>query len=354
MSNDFTTMNNPGFLYRAALLRPFPEWVENSPMPQKEEFEKKASTAFADPARRLLPICTKTAAFHSALNILAHPDNFDTDALGRVKEACAHYGIEQDILPYIDLFVEELEKSASDSEAPEGRFAIDDFVADEHYRLLPINNSDEVSESARDLAKMAADNRIHLLMLVPAAREIVKAAKDHGVTRLPDIVARYGYERHPDAEKSAKLIAGRENLCRDESLRPVLASNYAEALAQVETDPDGAMTKIAGIDDAAGIRVSHRQFSPVVNPYDIVFCGVLESEVEKCARQNVVVRDILIPLDEISKIDSTAAAFKLSKGAAESFSRLRDTDDARHLSLDIDTWDERDQRTLLRLAVDHA
>ena len=79
MTQDYTTINNPRFLFRAEMHQPFPDWVVSQAMPEAGEFTKKAASAFADPKRRLLPICSKSAAFHSAINIFAKPDAHETD-----------------------------------------------------------------------------------------------------------------------------------------------------------------------------------------------------------------------------------------------------------------------------------
>lgn len=354
MSEDFTSMNNPRFLYQAGLHHPFPDWVAAESMPEKADFEKKAAAAFADPARRLLPICTPSAAFHSAINVFARFNDFGEAAFERVKEACDHFGIEQDILPYAELFAGEFEKAAAIDDFDGGRFAIDDELGGERFRILPLNDKDDVASSAFDLAKMAADRRVHILMLVPAAREIVKAAADHGVERLPEIVVRYGTVRFPDAEQAAKLIEGREQFCKDASLRETVADDYREALEGLEESPDDALAKIAAIDHAAGVETSYKLSAAVPNPFDIVFSGPLESEAEKAATENVLIRDVLVPLTEIRRIGELDASYRLSKEAADHFLKLRGEGDARDLSLAVEHWDEEDQRTLLRLAVANA
>jgi hypothetical protein len=355
MSEDFTSLNNPSFLYRAGLHHPFPDWVVNEAMPEKSDFVEKSAAAFADPARRLLPICTPSAAFHSAINILACPEEFDEAAFERVKSACAHYGIEQDLLPYAELFADDIEKSAALNEFPEGRFAIDTLLGGEAYQLLPLNDGDDVASSAFDLAKMAADRRIPLLLMVPAAREIVKAAADYDVkTTLPEIVVRYGTPRFADADEAAKLIEGREQFCKDAGIRGEVAKLYQGALEGLEEDPDGAMEKIASIDHLTGIEPKYKVSAGVPNPFDIVFSGALESEAEKAATENLLVRDVLVPLEAVKQIPPLDADFRLSKEAAEDFAKLRETRDARDLSLAVENWPEEDQRTLLRLAVDSA
>lgn len=351
---DFTQMKNPWFLYRAELESPFPEWVANAPLPEREDFSKQASTAFADPENRLLPISTKEAAFHSAIEVFARCEEYSDDAFDRVKQACEYYGIEDDVLPYAEIFLEEIEKSAALDEPAEGRYAIDTELGGQNLRLLPLNDYEDVRESARELSKMAAEKRINLLMLVPAAREIVKAAGEHGVETLPETIVRFGYLRHADAEKSAALIEGREQYCKDPDLREVVKQDYQEAIAGVEDDPDDAMEKIAATDLVAGLRQELNIRSVIPNPYDVVFTGPLDIEVEKAASENILVRDVLIPLAAVSSIEKLDAEFRLSKSAAENFEKLRDCTDAKDWSIAIEQWEPDDQRTLLRMAAEAA
>jgi hypothetical protein len=353
--NDYTTLNNPRFMFRAEMHRPFPDWVVSEAMPEAADFLSKSAAAFADPQRRLLPICSKSAAFHSAINIFAQPDDFDEATLERVKEACAHYDIESDILPYAELFSDEFTKSASLDELAEGRYAISDEIDGEAFRLLPLNDADDVLGSSFELAKMASDNRIPLLMFVLASRAVVKAASDYNLTaRLPALITRHGIERFADAETAAAKISGREQFCKDASVREVVAADYLDAIKDMEADPDGAMLKIAAIDDFAGVSNNYRQSSLVPTAFDIVFGGALVEDAEKAARENVLVHDVLLPLEEVRAIAPMNAQYRLSKSAAETFARLRDTGDARDLSLAVENWDERDQRTLLRMTVEAA
>ena len=41
MTQDYTSMNNPRFLYLAALHQPFPDWVVKEAMPESDEFLPK-------------------------------------------------------------------------------------------------------------------------------------------------------------------------------------------------------------------------------------------------------------------------------------------------------------------------
>lgn len=352
MTQDYTTLNNPRFLYFAELHRPFPDWAANVPLPTADSFEKCASVAFADPARRLLPIRDKVSTFHSAINLFADVEAFPSDAFERVKAACAFFGIEDDVAPYAEIFADSLEKQASDTVAPVGRYAIDQEINGTRYQLLPLNDAQDVRDSAHELAKMAAESRIHFLTLLPAAQEIVKAAEELGVNGVPALINRMGMERCADMDKAASYINGREKFAKSSDVVTIKAE-YEAIIAEGksgEITPWLCMQKIAALDDAVGIRCRYNEASPVMNPAEIVFSGPLVSEVEKAARANVAVKDILIPLVDLRRIDFDEAAFKLSKTAGHTFKQLSDSEDAKDLSLAIMDWHDDDQRTLLRMA----
>jgi hypothetical protein len=134
----------------------------------------------------------------------------------------------------------------------------------------------------------------------------------------------------------------------------VIRGLHAAAVDAIDEDPDAAMEKIAAIDSAVGIKTNYSKSARVPTPFDIVFSGFLDSEVEKAAKENVLIRNIPIPLGALQKIEFITADYKLSKSAAASFGKIRDCDDARDISLTVEGWLENDQRTLLRLAVESA
>lgn len=350
MASDYTTSNNPQSLYFAAINHPFPDWVESQPMPKAEAFVKCASAAFADIERRLLPIRDKVSTFHSAIDLFAHADQYGPEVFERVKNACEFHGIEADVAHYASLFADKFEKSANVDTAP-SRYAISQEINGVEYRLLPLNDAQDVRESAHELAKMAADRRIHFMTLHPAAQEITKAAADFGVSKLPDLIERLGAPRCPNFEKAARLVEGRELLSKTAD-QDVLRQAYTDAIAEsaAANDANGCVLKLAAIDDAAGINYSYKQGFPVPLPSDIVFCGPLVSEVEKAAAENVAVGDILIPLSEIQKLDLDEADFKLSKEASTSLRNTIDTTDAKDVSLAVMGWCDSDRKTLLRMA----
>lgn len=350
---DFTTLNNPRFLYTADLHEPYPDWVASQPIPTQEEFSKQASAAFADPARRLLPIGSKLATFYSALNVFAHCDKFSEATFERVKSACQFFDIEKEVAPYAELFAGHFEKSASATVPPAGRFAVDTELDGQAIQLFPLNDELDIRQSARDLAKMAFENRIGFSMLWSAAGEVVKAASEYGVLGLPDLIYRIGMERLPDLEKVAALLEGRERLV-NEGDREVGKKIYQEIGSEASAgaiDPEECMHKIAAADESLGVIPNYRRSSKFLPASEVVFSGRPIAHLDKLASENVLVLDkVLVPLGSIKNIDRRDLDYKLSKEAAAALGKVLDTDDAQDISLVVMNWGEADQKTLLRMA----
>lgn len=349
---DYTTKGNPTHIYKAAMHHPFPDWVAEKPMPTGADFEKAASAAFADPARRLLPLTTPEATFHSAIDLFANIEHYGADVFDRVKAAAATFGIEYDIAPYAGMFADVLEKSAAEPE-DDGRYAINSIIGDVTFKLLPMNTADDVIESGRELAKMAAEHRIHYLTLLPAARELVKAASELGIADMPKSVWRLGAERCEDLEGAAKLLADRHHLSKSAQVN-VLKDMYSEALTEAVTGQCTAyelVEKIAGIDAAAGMHYRYNTLHTAPLPHEVVFNGPLMSEVEKVAKANALIGTVLVPVAAIRAVPNEDFEFKLSKSAhAGLVDSLSSSDAAAALTYTVSTWSDTDRRTLLRIA----
>jgi hypothetical protein len=256
------------------------------------------------------------------------------------------------VAPYADIFADSIEKQASDTAAPVGRFAIDQEIGGTRYQLLPLNDAQDVQDSAHELAKMASESRIHFLSLVPAAQHIVKAAEELSVHNVPPMINRLGLERCADIGKAELNVQGREKFAKSLD-QVVVKAEYASIIAEAksgEITPWACMQKIAALDDTIGIRCRYNESAPVMNPAEIVFSGPLVREVEKAAKDNVAIKDVLIPLSVVQGVNREEANFKLSKTAGHTFKQLVGSDDAKDLSLAIMGWDDSDQRTLLRMA----
>lgn len=354
-ASDYTHTRNPRSIYLATLARPFPEWAEHSPVPTSEQFVKKASQAFADPARRLLPITDKATTFFSAIDCLANVGSYSDDTWERVKSACAHFGISADVAPYAELFADQVEKKASAVPAAKpGRFAIDEEFNGRRIRVLPLNDSEQVRDSASALVKMASENRIHYIQLVAASEEIVKAASDLG-TKIPDFIHSCGEERLPDWEKAARLIESR-NGCAGVTKEAM--ADYRDTVrsgAAGEISPVECMQKIAGSDSAAGIKYRYTANTHIPLPHDIVFGGASVASLEKAASEQVLIRDNLVPLSAFKKIPDADFVYRMPD--ADAGRRMRDliksASDASDVSLAVAELARPDQVTLFKLAAEY-
>jgi hypothetical protein len=110
------------------------------------------------------------------------------------------------------------------------------------------------------------------------------------------------------------------------------------------------MHKIAATDSVIGINYRYDAGRVITLPHTVVYSGPLRSCVEKAANSNVVVRSVVVPLAAIQRIDQLDAEYGLSKDASMQLAAFNN--DAVRLSLSVGTWDETDQKALLRLALD--
>lgn len=353
-NTDYTHTNNPRSIYLAEMAVPFPQWVKGCPMPTSDGLVKLASVAFADRGRRLLPVHEKEAAFFSAVDYFANVDKYPESTFDYIKEACDHFGIGDDVAPYAEHFSNVFEKRASDA-APApvtGRFAISTHLNGRDFKLLPLTDAYEITKSAKELVKMVDENRIHYLMFVDAAREIVKAATEACVVHeLPGLVTHVGTPRFEDLDKAANMIESRRPLVGgfDGAFEEYTGAIKAAAAGKIT--PEDCMQKIAATDDVIGLRYNYNPRTRVPLPHDIVFGGPSLPEVEKAASENVMVRGVSVPFRVVRAIDGIAAQYNLTKSAADELLELRGAPGASLLSLAVEKWASEDQKELLRLAV---
>lgn len=352
-TTDYTHTNNPRSIYLAEMAVPFPEWVKGQPIPTRNGLEKLASVAFADRSNRLLPVHEKEAAFFSSLDYFANAGDYPEETFDAIKDACDHFGIGADVAPYAEFFAGVFEKQASDEDvapAP-GRFAISTQLNGREFQILPINEPYEISKSAGDLLKMVHEGRIHYLMFVDAAREIVKAASELGSDQpLPGLVQHVGSPRFDDLDKAASLIESRRPLTKGFDGAFEAYTDAIKAASAGEITAEECMQKIAATDDLIGLKYNFSPRARTPLPHDIVFGGPSHTEVEKAASRHVVIRGISVPFAVMTKIPKLDVEFKMEKSAADEFLQLRSGASAIPLSLAIEKWAAEDQKELLRLA----
>ena len=352
-TTDYTHTNNPQSIHLAQMAVPFPEWVKGCPIPSAADFVKLASTAFADPEGRRLPLTSKEAAFYSAIDYFANADKYTEDTFEAIKSASEWFGISADIAPYAEAFAAVFEKKAADAEAPApevGRFAISTHLNGRDFRLLPLNDAYDIDKSAKDLLKMAGEGRIHYLMFVEASREIVKAAS--GSVELPPLVQAVGEERFPDLEKAARMIESRRSVVADHEGAFESYAGAVKAAAAGSITAEECMHKIAATDDALGVKYTYNSRARIPLPHDIVYGGPSAADVVKQASQLVMVQSVPVPLSVVQSIPAIDREFKLSKAASAELGTLLGADsNGIDLSLAVEKWAAEDRKELLRLAL---
>ena len=266
---DYTHTNNPVSLFKAAAVSPFPEWVDTSPIPHADSLGHLSSAAFADRNKRLLPIHTKAASFFSMVDFLDHPEDFGLATGERLKEACANFGIMDDMLPYLRVADDSFTKSASCA-----AFAIDTEIGSTPVKMFPIDSGENVREAITSLTKMANERRIEYTMLRDAALRVMEKAADFKEP-VNTLLASFAVMRFTDPEKSASLISGRGASLYEQTQYNTVCSELSAGLS-----PEEAITKISAYDIAFG-RNNHLYSGTRLRPHDIVYCGDRLDDLEK-------------------------------------------------------------------------
>ena len=334
---DFTRTNNPTSLFKAASVHPFPEWADTSPIPHAAGLTKLANAAFADSAKRLLPIHTKAASFFSMVDFLDHPNDFGLATGERLKTACENFGIMDDMLPYLREADNSFIKSASSAD-----FAIDVEIGKTPVKLFPLDSLENVREAVVGLTKMANERRLEYTMLRDASLRVMEKAADY---REPvnTLLASFAVTRFTDPEKSASLIASRGATPYEQSQYNAVCSDLAAGL-----DPEEAVTKIAAYDIAFDHN-NHLYAGTHLRPHDIVYCGERLDDLTKAASENVLVNGIAIPMSVLASIKTEDLEFGLSKSASASFDIKTDSIS---LADTIACWSAVDKKTLLHLSLE--
>lgn len=354
---DFTQTQNPLSINRAFFAVPAPDWVRAEPIPTAEQFKSASRQAFADPERRLLPLTSKLTTFYSALDFYGNIGNYPAGVEDRVKQACVHYRIAGEILPYLDVLLQEQEKKAVKVvEEPEStlRFAIDEEHAGGPVRLLPINNPDEAAKSASDLAKMFGERRIHYITARRAALEIEKVAGEDSEC-LANLTPLLEY-RLPNLDRAAEKIESRADYIPAHLDKGAAMNAYRGAIAAAarqEISLEECVEKIAALDHSLHIDLFDRR-PEFLKPHEIVYSGITKLAAARAVKELVQVPDVtVIPLAAFKKIPRNQLLTTFGKAAADNFKSWVDTDDATLVSACLPSWSLEDRVSLTKLAIEH-
>lgn len=298
MTMDFIKDQNPTALYEVGIKAGdnLPNYVKEASILQEEDLANIASTAFADSTNRLHPIHTKAATYMSAV-YLAGAGMEGSREFAIVKEAADFYGISKDVEDALQL-LSVTEKAAS-AERPATPHALTfELLENDTWKAYPMANEVQVTKAATDVVRDWNDGHIPTDWLFAAAQNIVKRANELGVYRnsIPDRIWELGEERLVDFT-GAEVAAG---LRKHAGVADI--TEYEQAVNKAAA---GTITVEEAIDSWMHLdtvhNVSHKRYT---SPHEAFYSGPKVAAVEKLAAENVVIEDIMIPVEAIRKLAS--------------------------------------------------
>jgi len=346
MNTDYTFTDNPRCLYAAAAANEFPEWVEKDGIPTREELEGMAKQAFADTERRLLPMHTKTAAFYSAIDFFSRPDQFSDDVHERIKAACDMYGITAEIPEYTQVFVDTIEKQASEYlDTDISDFALDCELNGTEIRLFPIYNKSTIEDSIVSLNKMAHERRLPHPLVKSASEEIRKAASVYDV-EVYGVPAQLEVDRFEDWEKAASLVQGRG---KDPVIQEAY-DNLIKAGAEGTMPVDEILDSMQALDYSSGVvyNYTNPRFGERT-PEEVVYCGESKEEAVKMAKENVLISGVAVPVKAWNEMSEQDVRTVLGGETADVLKCAFHVEDGMEASYAVSELSDEEQKNVLKL-----
>ncbi len=301
MAKDFVRDANPKALYLAGLHIDLPDYLKEYEMPSEEAMQKLAAAAFADQRLKLHPIHTKEAAVLSGI-YLQGSGLGASEQMQHVKQAAEIFGVSEDLNKILEQMSSVLEKKASETEVAEKEYAM--LVEGENETitaLYPINNEVQVCKSAQSLYNDFIAGKFPADWAHNAAVALVKKANVLGVERndLPERIWVLGTERMPDFDTAIKMAKYRDYDGADSESSEL----YQEIAKSAAADPENLEDYLklwADLDMAQGIG-----YKETFTPQEAFYSGPALSELEKAASAVVIVKDVMVPKHQFSKLSAS-------------------------------------------------
>lgn len=331
----------------------WPDFINRDEYTQAE-IDALPDQAFADRVNRQFPIHEKAATFLSAVSYYGQCEP-DVQLEASLEKAASIHGISENVAKVREI-LEGWEKSADDGSG-EGSmdYALSiNYGSDEDpdiQNYLPISTPAEIEDSSMELAKQARANEIPIEVTRIAAQHILKAAAAHGVDPIHLHIScrRIGGELAPNFEKAAALVEYRAHYPGMDEIGMSVYRDLVRAAAADESRLDDFIKLAIETDIAYGVNYDDLH----LDPYQIFYSGDAVEDLQKMAKNTVVVDGVMVPRDIFCRIPGAAIEknFDLSareKIASAQAKALRDTTEA---SLDLEGLDSDERRGLLDLAL---
>lgn len=286
MITDFQTDHRPGFLKLAQVL--IPDGAEAA-LQQSCDDGKRHAAAFADSANRQFPIHTKEATALSAAYVKWAGLQLPEMVADRLKQACTAFDVQ---LP-----VEQEVKSAAADE--DTGYALMVKSGGETSRFYPMHTAGELVKSAYVLVD---DFFLHKKLPASWYRDTAvalrKQASEFGVQSFmlpPDVVSAGDEDILPDFEKASAYA----QLRSQSGAPPEAVAIYADLVKYAEEHPTetaGILDDIHDLDRTLGVRYNS---STLPDPVSMFYCGPKGSDMDKAANAHVLIKDVLVPVEEV-------------------------------------------------------
>ena len=310
---DFVSDFNPTGLYRTFSAVAAPSFVEDADVLTPEYVSTLHKTAFADPSKREFPCHTKAASWLSAAYFfgsgLTNPPVEEN-----IKSACKIHGVDiEEIVAQKELILKEASETPEfKTHALEVDFEGEDGRGVERYYSIKI--ASQVEDSARNLLNDFDAGKLPEDWFVRASREIVKAASVTGLPkeRLHARIKAAGVDRVFDLDTALRMAETRAWA----GVPFEGVELYKAAALGASEDPgneDRWMTIWGDLDRTNLVKYSRT----VLEPHRAFYAGPETAQIEKMAREVVVLEDVIIPKAVVTKPSEDSIRQRFNKQAAE-------------------------------------
>ena len=310
---DFVTDFNPTGLYRVFGAVEAPAYVDDAGVFTPESISTLHKTAFADPSKREFPCHTKAASWLSAAYFFGSGLT-DPSVEESIKTACQIHNIDiEPIMAQREVVIKEASETPEfKTHALEVDFEGEDGRGLERYYSIKI--ASQVEDSARNLLNDFDSGKLPEDWFVRASREIVKAASITGLPedRLHDRIKAAGVDHIFDLGTALRMAETR-----------AWAGVPAEGVELYKAAAIGASEDIGNEDCWMTLwgdldRTNHVKYSrTVMEPHRAFYAGPATSQIEKLAREVVVLDDVMIPKAVVTKPSEDSIRQRFTKQAVD-------------------------------------
>lgn len=317
MTKDFVRDKNPTAIYDAEL----PDYVKSASVIGAADLEGLADVAFADRSRRLHPVHTKEAALLSALYLAGNGEE-GSDAFKVAKQMCEMHGAGRDL----ERAVASLPTAKMASATPLRKFALEvDFGDGNVGQYYPVGDAEDVAQSARFLDKDFFENRLPEHVFRRAARGVMKAAAQLGVSdrMITRTVKEAGQRRLHSPGGGADGVAERERLGVPGDGLGVYKAAADLAVAHGTKEACLEACDIwRNLDTFHGVDQLGSSEKSAKDPEAYFFNGPTEEELDKAAGEYVAILDVLVPASAVAAVKANGGKYLERRFGKEAASRV--------------------------------